>query len=61
MVGTRHLYGNLMTRTKFLLDSGALKEVPKWFAVLQKFPPPPCAILHREPYEGIKHDLSKGY
>merc|ERR1711973_607406 len=45
MVGTRHLYGNLLSRTKFLLKSGALKKEPVWYKAVEKFPPPPCALL----------------
>ena len=39
MVGSRHLQGNVLTRIRSLLRSGALKRKPVWVDVVEAFPP----------------------
>ena len=45
MVGSRHLQGTIISRVKYLLDSGSLKKAPIWFDVVKRFPPPKHSLL----------------
>ena len=45
MVGSRHLQGTIISRVKYLLESGSLKKAPLWYDVVRRFPPPKHSLL----------------
>lgn len=45
MVGSRHLQGTIISRVKYLIESGSLKKAPLWFDVVRRFPPPKHSLL----------------
>lgn len=45
MVGSRHLQGTVLSRVKYLLESGSLKKAPLWYNIVQRFPPPKYSLL----------------
>lgn len=52
MVGSRHLFGTVLTRVRNLLQSGALAKKPVWFDVVEAFPPLVETKVKRKPQAG---------